>query len=211
MRGGGPVRGTDHRSRITRLLIRRALTELLRQKPLQSITVKELCEVAGINRGTFYAHYIDLYALREEMEGEMLQDFQQALSPLLEEEQPDERTPLKITAGIFQCLKDNAEVCTMTLGPYGDKAFAAKLINIGREKCVDSYRRYFTNASRKQLEYYYAFVSAGCIGLLEKWLSEGMTSSAEEVAEIAQGIMMSGVGFLGQAKGAERSGDREDA
>ena len=132
------MRGTDHRSRITRLLIRRALTELLRQKPLQSITVKELCEVAGINRGTFYAHYIDLYALREEMEGEMLQDFQQALSPLLEEEQPDERTPLKITAGIFQCLKDNAEVCTMTLGPYGDKAFAAKLINIGREKCVDS-------------------------------------------------------------------------
>ena len=32
---------------------------LLTQKPLRSITVKELCEQAGLNRGTFYAHYAD--------------------------------------------------------------------------------------------------------------------------------------------------------
>ena len=47
----------DHRTRVTRLLIRRAFTELLTKKPIQSISVKELCENAGINRGTFYAHY----------------------------------------------------------------------------------------------------------------------------------------------------------
>ena len=46
----------DRRTRVTRLLIRRAFTELLRRKPIQSITVKELCEEAGINRGTFYLH-----------------------------------------------------------------------------------------------------------------------------------------------------------
>ena len=57
------MRGTDHRSRITRLLIRRALTELLRQKPLQSITVKELCEVAGINRGTFYKLFTQRFGM----------------------------------------------------------------------------------------------------------------------------------------------------
>lgn len=38
------------------MLIRRAFTTLLRQKPIQSISVKELCELAEINRGTFYAH-----------------------------------------------------------------------------------------------------------------------------------------------------------
>ena len=47
----------DHRSRVTKLLLRRAFTDLLEQKPIQSISVKELCERAGINRGTFYSHY----------------------------------------------------------------------------------------------------------------------------------------------------------
>ena len=46
----------DHRTRVTKLLIRKAFTQLLNEKPIQSISVKELCMQAGINRGTFYAH-----------------------------------------------------------------------------------------------------------------------------------------------------------
>ena len=45
----------DGRVRITRQMIRTALLNLLREKPLQHITVRELCEKASINRGTFYA------------------------------------------------------------------------------------------------------------------------------------------------------------
>ncbi len=52
------------------------------------------------------------------------------------------------------------------------------------------------NADRKQIEYYYAFVSSGCIGLLEKWLADGMSSTAEEIAKMAEDIMMYGIQFL---------------
>src|SRR5699024_10807160 len=58
----------DHRTRVTNLLIRRAFLDLLRQKPMQSITVEELCGQAGINRGTFYSHYTDIYDLLGQME-----------------------------------------------------------------------------------------------------------------------------------------------
>lgn len=189
------MKQNDHRSRVTKMLIRKAFTDLLRQKPIQSVSVKELCETAGINRGTFYKYYTDLYDLREKMEADMLEDFQQRLKPLLEAEEENVDT-LKITAGAFQCLKENADLCTVTLGPFGDKEFTARLINIGRERCMESYQKFFVGATPKQLEFYYAFVSAGCIGLLEKWLEEGMASSAEEIAEMAERIMMSGVGFL---------------
>lgn len=185
----------DHRIRVTKMLIRRALTDLLRQKPIQSISIKELCETAGINRGTFYAHYTDIYDLRKQIEDDMLSDFLEALKPMLSYAEKD-LTPLKITTGIFQCLKENADVCAMTVGPYGDKEFATRLINLGRENYVEIYQRYFSSATPKQLEYYYSFVCSGCIGLLEKWLAEGMTSSAEEIAAIAEGIMMHGIGFL---------------
>ncbi len=188
----------DQRTRLTKMLIRKALTALLSQKPLQSISVKELCDQAGINRGTFYAHYTDIYNLLEHIEAEMMADFQQALHPLLDEGN-DDVTPLKITAGIFNCLKENADLCVVTLGPYGDKKFATQLLAVGRQKCLACYSKQFGDASPKQIEYFYAFVSAGCIGLLEKWLSDGMTTSADEIAQVAESIMLNGIRFLNQS------------
>ena len=187
--------GNDHRTRVTKILIRKAFTDLLKKKPIQSISIKELCEAAQINRGTFYTHKADIYDLLEKMEEEMMEDFQKALEPLLSME-PEGLTPVKITTGIFQCLKENADICTVTLGDFGDKEFALRLINLGREKCVETYSRYFETATPKQIEFFYAFVSAGCIGLLQKWLAEGMVTSAEEIAEMAENIMMFGMGAL---------------
>ena len=185
----------DHRSRVTKLLLRRAFTDLLVQKPIQSISVKELCERAGINRGTFYSHYTDIHDLLHQLEQEMLADFEQAMAPLLQADRK-ELTPVKITAGVFQCLKENADLCTVTLGPHGDKSFALRLINIGREVCLEAYSEYYQNAKPRQIEYFYAFASAGCIGLLQKWLADGMAAPAEEIARIAEDIMIKGMGFL---------------
>lgn len=185
----------DQRTRLSKMLIRKAFTALLAQKPVRSITVKELCAEAGINRGTFYAHYGDIYDLLSQMEQEMMEDFQAAMEPLLQDA-GEKLTPVKITTEVFACIKENVDLCTVMLGPNGDKEFAARLLAVGRDRCVESYRKYFERASKKQIEYYYAFVSAGCIGVLEKWLGEGMVTSAAEVAAMAEGIMRSGIRFL---------------
>lgn len=185
----------DHRTRVTRMLVRRALTDLLRTKPIQSISVKELCEAAGINRSTFYTHYTDIYDLMHQMEEEMLADFKSALEPLLSADAHN-RTLTQVTTRIFQCLKENADICTVTLGDYGDKRFALRLIMLGRDTCMETYSRFFSGATPKQIDYFYAFVSAGCIGLLQKWLQDGMGASAAEVASMAENIMLYGVEAL---------------
>lgn len=177
------------------MLIRRAFTTLLKQKPIQSISITELCAEAGINRGTFYTHYTDIYDLRTQMENEMLADFKKALAPLGLMDK-DQLTPVRVTTAVFQCLKDNSDLCTVTLGDYGDKAFALRLVNVGREICVEAYSEYFKTATPKQIEYFYAFASAGCIGLLQKWLADGMTTPAQEVAHMAEALMLQGVAFL---------------
>ena len=46
----------DRRIRKTRRVIRQCLTELLKTKRIQDITVREISEKADINRGTFYLH-----------------------------------------------------------------------------------------------------------------------------------------------------------
>ena len=56
---------TDPRTRYTRQIITTAFWQLLRQKPMEKITVKEVCDLAQINRGTFYRHFRDCYDLME--------------------------------------------------------------------------------------------------------------------------------------------------
>ena len=41
----------------TACLMNQALIELLNKKEYEFITVKEICEKAGVNRSTFYLHY----------------------------------------------------------------------------------------------------------------------------------------------------------
>lgn len=67
------AKGDANRSvRMTEQRLYQALITLLQQKSLREITVRELTELAGISRGTFYFHYADIYALMDQMEAAQL-------------------------------------------------------------------------------------------------------------------------------------------
>ena len=63
---------TDARVRYTRMRLREAFLACLAEKPVSKITVKELCDMAEINRATFYKHYADPFDLLDKLEGEAL-------------------------------------------------------------------------------------------------------------------------------------------
>ena len=42
------------------------------KKPLEKITIKELCEKAQINKSTFYSHYKDIYDLSDQLETDVV-------------------------------------------------------------------------------------------------------------------------------------------
>lgn len=58
----------DIRVKKTKRAIQKAFIELLREKPYEKITVREVAERAEINKTTFYAHYETLNALTAELE-----------------------------------------------------------------------------------------------------------------------------------------------
>ena len=62
----------DIRIEKTERAIRNAFLELRAAKPLEKITVKELCSLACINKSTFYSHYEDIYALSQTLECEKI-------------------------------------------------------------------------------------------------------------------------------------------
>ena len=62
----------DLRVKKTERAIRNAFFQLIQEKPLEKITVKEISELAEINKTTFYAHYDTLYDLAETLERETI-------------------------------------------------------------------------------------------------------------------------------------------
>lgn len=185
----------DQRTRLTKGLIRRAFTSLLEEKPIQRVAVTELCQRAGINRSTFYAHYDDVYDLRRQIEDDILGEFQKAFSPLLGDGEAA-LSPLETTTWFYRFLRENADVYPIALGENGDKDFVLRLLSLGREGCLRGYSRQFPGATPRQLEYFYAFASNGHIGLLRQWMEEGMVTPAEEMARMAENIMLRGMEFL---------------
>lgn len=70
----------DRRVRRTRMRLQQAMLELLKEKDARSITVRELTQRADVNRGTFYAHYKDVFDLLDQMEQDLFQRLTQLLS-----------------------------------------------------------------------------------------------------------------------------------
>lgn len=62
----------DLRIERTRNSIINAFIELRAHKPLEKITIKELADLAYINKATFYSHYKDIYDLAEQLEDESI-------------------------------------------------------------------------------------------------------------------------------------------
>jgi Transcriptional regulator len=58
-------RKEDPRIKRTRQLLHQAFLELMREKSFQEITIQDISERATVNRVTFYAHFLDKYALLE--------------------------------------------------------------------------------------------------------------------------------------------------
>ena len=66
----------NNSSKKTRKIIKRIFAEMLSEKKeLGKVSVSELCARAEISRGTFYAHYDDIYGVAEDYENELIENF----------------------------------------------------------------------------------------------------------------------------------------
>ena len=68
----------DARKRYTQMILKQSFLKLLKEKPVNKITVKELCELSQINRATFYTHYSDCFALLESIDADSALDYSTA-------------------------------------------------------------------------------------------------------------------------------------
>ena len=119
---------TDRRVRKTKKLLLHALTTLMSQKKINKITVKELTDLADVNRGTFYLYYKDIFDMVEQVETELFERFSDAYDEFSITAKSYQGM-LSFFTFVFEFIEENAEICKILLGPDGDYHFIEKFKN----------------------------------------------------------------------------------
>ena len=70
----------DRRVIKTKKAIRNAFAKLISEKDINKITIKDIADTADINRKTFYNYYSGVYEIIEEIEKELVGEFEDLLS-----------------------------------------------------------------------------------------------------------------------------------
>lgn len=190
----------DGRVRRTKRLLKEGLTELMAQKSIKKITVRELSDLVEINRGTFYLHYKDIYDLVEQIEDELFDEFEAIIlsypSDLLTKE------PYHVFADVCRFLEKNRKICSGLLGDNGDINFTMKLRKFISDKCFDDFSHLsYADYYKANYGYIYAYFESGAVGILRYWLCDNSPErkSPEQVAAVMETLFTVG------AKGFENS------
>jgi len=181
---------TDHRVRLTKQIIRESLVALMRQYPISRISIKMLCERAGINRSTFYAHYSDVYDLLYQIQQEIIGE----LSAHISGNAFSEQTKLTVQAleHILGYAKSNAALFEVLLSENGDFAFQRDIMLLAQQKTVQELQ-HMKQIEPGVSEYLQYFVVNGALSVIQKWLTDGMRESVPEMAELCSTLLFKGL------------------
>jgi len=164
-----------------------AFWSLYCEKRIEKITVKEITQKAGYNRGTFYEYFTDIY--------DVLNQIEESLIPTLDELPPITMADKNIGMPIdifMKLYEQNSKYYSVLLGDNGDPAFASKLKNSTKPilKQVFSGKH---GLNPIELDFILEYVLSAMIGIMSYWFRQSKAVTAEELIALIHDLMENGV------------------
>ncbi|MBP1042844.1 TetR/AcrR family transcriptional regulator C-terminal domain-containing protein [Vagococcus sp. BWB3-3] len=150
--------------------IETAFLQLLQVTDMTKISVTAICQLAGINRSTFYANYLDIYDLRDCIKESLETNY---LS--LYDEEVVKQTQGDVFLRLCQHIKEN-------------QTLYRTYFKLGLEKTIEiaeyDNQKVLSYEGGALADYHAAFFRAGITAILKLWLENDCRESAEEVFEL---------------------------
>ena len=141
----------------------------LQKKELSQITVAEICKAAGLNRGTFYSHYADIYDLAEQMCRELEQEVFQLL--VLQTGWQQSREDFR---KLFCHIRDNQNLYRFYF-KLGQDRTELNWYDIADLTALPNHQG---------LEYHITFFRSGFNAIVKLWLQRGCRETPEQMCRI---------------------------
>lgn len=192
-----PMEGkrVDRRIQRTRQLLQQAFQEVSQEKPFADISVQDVTERANVNRGTFYAHYTDKYAL---LDAVIREGFQKVIAGTLTRESRWDRATLqRLIQTVLKHVKSIRTGCNLppNLAPMHERAIYEELTEV--------FTRWLKQQPRGEIVWRVpvqtiaTVVSWAILGAATQWsCTSSAKISAERMAEDVFTVVMDGVTSL---------------
>jgi AcrR family transcriptional regulator len=163
------------------MILSESLFSLLKTKPIEKITVTEICKLSNINRGTFYAYFLDPHDLLSKIEMDLYEKLE---TNSKKPSDLDTKTIKVYFRCLFDLLYDNKELMKVLFGEFGDRKFLVKCGMLGYEGAINDWHKKVPDVDRSYLEYIFAYVYNGCLGIVELWIKNDYQESPAEMATL---------------------------
>ena len=161
--------------------IKSAFLDLLGRRSMDDITVGDVCEAAGINRSTFYAHYDSAEALLEAMDEDMVR----RLMAIFNDETVDRPTRRdRYLIPYLHFLLDNRAFYRAYFHNSSQYSFKHDLQAICRASL-----EYCVRAMPEQTEHadlLVAYHTAGIYALIREWANRNFDLTPEQMADVLE-------------------------
>lgn len=172
--------GQQIRKTETKQQIKMALTTLMGEKLFEAITVSDITREAGINRGTFYLHYVDKFDLLDQLVSELFSQLRETL--FLNEKQANYDSAL---LEALRYLREDLEFVSAVTNSQPDlmnqkiREFLKQLIHY-----IDALRRLIESNPYLPFDYAEEKFLSSISGLVLYWIRRGAKESPEELAQM---------------------------
>lgn len=168
-----------------------ALISLLEVKDIEYITIKEICNKAGVNRSTFYLHYENINDLIEEAidytNKKFMKYFDEDTKDFLNKIENSKLNDLKL-------IRSKYLTPYLTFVKENKKIFKASFNNPSRMKATNKYnslKSYIINPildrfniSLEERPYLLAFYINGIMAIIKEWINTDCKTSITDIEDI---------------------------
>jgi len=159
----------NKRKRNSQEKIEKTFLQLIQKKNINEISVSTICEIAKLNRSTFYANYIDVYDLVEKVKLRMADEFAEIMLSF------NSKQDANGYLNMFKQIKEN-QIFFKTYFKLEDIS-----ISPITQHNAEMAEKYYNN---EYIDYNIEFFRAGLNAIIKKWLNTGCKESPEEMSNI---------------------------
>lgn len=171
---------SNQRVALTKRLLQEALQRLMKRKPLDKISVSELCDEAQINRATFYRHYNVPRDVLVEMQLQFTERVHTALdmNTLV-------NTPYRYVEQLCACLYEHSELVKLFIRNNSEEdmisLFDEFFLMLLKEDDSIIKKRTLDQSEQKLVS---AYMAGGGYYMLRRWLLDGIDKTPQQIASL---------------------------
>ena len=178
----------DRRIRKTKKALFDSLLQLLEKQPINKVSVSDLCALADVNRSSFYKYYSDPFDMLEQIERNFFEDFSTTWNVYIAQHSFSE-----IVLVFVNKIFESQNFCRILFNPHRNTQLLEQLLQVAYSTCITDFKKRNPDADNSQLEYLYAFLVHGSLGIIKQWLNNNCEESPDIIADLIKQISTHGM------------------